>query len=210
MKFTYNLPSLQITRDEYIEKDMFHYFSIRGFSFNLNNPASNAVLHPSAQDSYGPFKMIYLSNVQQIHWLKQKYSFKDKDDDVKSGTVEAQFSFTGSAKWGRGTNTASHPNQLQLNFTFASRLGVKLKAQSKSIWEELFGGSEELPPQARDISPPAPQIHVDLTPMDYFLTTNLLFPGKYLFRADDPAQTSNTQGIMSPRDTILTGMVNDG
>lgn len=45
-----------------------------------------------------------------------------------------------------------------------------------------------------------------MDPLDYFLTTNLLCPGKHLFKADAIGASTN-KGLALPHDFILTGEI---
>ncbi|KAH6637047.1 hypothetical protein F5144DRAFT_569522 [Chaetomium tenue] len=205
MRFEFKLPSHQIMARKYEEISGEMLFNMDGFSFNLDSPVSNLVFSPTNSSPTPPVKLSYTSPPQTMEW--------NSTDKIglhvvsKSGVVEAEFSLTGTASWGRGPNPERYPNQLQLLFTFAPQLGVKIEAKKQEWWKSFFGGTNALPPHARDMDLKTPAISIDMTPMDYFLTTNLLFPGEHIFHVDDPSQTTEMQGLMTPRDTILTGMV---
>lgn len=49
----------------------------------------------------------------------------------------------------------------------------------------------------------------ELAPLNYFLATNLLFPGKHVFFADNPVPKAkgDQNGLAMPRDTIITGQI---
>jgi hypothetical protein len=210
MRFTFNLPSNQIVAPKVMIRrgTAFSgiYFNMDGFSFNLDSPASDLVFSSTNSSSTPPVNISYTSETQRMNWGSSVTIGGNPTSD-EGGVVNAVFSFTGTARWGRGPNPELYPNQLQLLFSFGSHLGVKVDPQKYSWWEQIFGAKNSLPPSARDIRPAAPVISVDMTPMDYFLTTNLLFPGEHIFHIDDPSQTTEMQGLMTPRDTILTGMI---
>lgn len=50
-------------------------------------------------------------------------------------------------------------------------------------------------------------VNVESTILDYFLTTNLLFPGEYVFRPNG-ADEDGKPAIAVPRDTIIFGNIN--
>ncbi|OOF90158.1 hypothetical protein ASPCADRAFT_10922 [Aspergillus carbonarius ITEM 5010] len=51
-----------------------------------------------------------------------------------------------------------------------------------------------------------PSLDLSKTNIDYTPTTNILFPGRYVFLADPVRPDSNyTQGLAAPHDLILTG-----
>ena len=43
--------------------------------------------------------------------------------------------------------------------------------------------------------------------LEYFLATNLLYPGKHIFKADSPSSKGIGKGLALPHDLILTGQV---
>lgn len=212
MRFKLNLPSNVIKADRYSQRGGVISgvdFDMGGFSFNLNDPASELTISPTNSTSTPPVTLSYKSPTQKMGWAYHVRA-PETPTYVEGGSVNADFSFTGTAVWGQGPDPKKHPNQLQLLFTFPSRLGVTIQPQKYAWWEQMVGARDTLPPHARGIHPEAPKISIDMSPMDYFLTTNLLFPGEHIFQVDDPGQTTDAQGIMTPRDTILTGTIKRG
>lgn len=197
MRFTLNLPSHPIEAPQYQKATGEMVFNMDGFFFNLDSPTAELVFSSTNSSPTPPVKLSYTSAPQRMEWTSvDKFG---RHVLSKSGAVDAKFSITGTASWGRGPKPELYPNQLQLLFTFASQLGITIEAKKQEWWKLFFGGTNALPPHARGINPSAPAISVDMTPMDYFLTTNLLFPGEHIFHVDDPSQTTDMQGLMTPR-----------
>ncbi|KAK4140763.1 uncharacterized protein C8A04DRAFT_14673 [Dichotomopilus funicola] len=205
MKFTLNLPSHEIKADGYDNTTTMGVSShLDGFHFNLNSPKTKLDIAAANSTSTPPIKVSYASGTLNMGW---SHSTPGREGHHEYGSVDLDFTFTGTATWTRGPNPEQHPNQLGMSFSFASVLGVKVNPKNHTIWERMCGASDALPPHAKDIHPEAPKISIDMSPMDFFLTTNLLFPGEHIFHMDDPGQTTELQGLMTPRDTILTGTI---
>ncbi len=52
---------------------------------------------------------------------------------------------------------------------------------------------------------PGPDIDLNMDPLDYFLTTNLLLAGQHVFKSDDLDENSSSKGLAIPHELILTG-----
>lgn len=208
MKFTLNLPSHEIKADDFDDTTSVGVSShLDGFSFNLNSPKTKVDIAATNSTSTPPIKFSYASKTLNMGW---NHSTPGPYGRFEHGAVDLDFTFTGTAAWTQGPNPEEHPNQLGMVFSFASELGVEVKAKDHTIWEKLCGASNALPPHAKDIKPKAPELSIDMSPMDFFLTTNLLFPSEHIFHMDDPGQTTDRKGLMTPRDTILTGTIKRG
>ncbi|KAK6333040.1 hypothetical protein TWF718_010864 [Orbilia javanica] len=112
------------------------------------------------------------------------------------GATALRFSFAATANWlleywGNSIN--------QLNFIWFIDPTFTVKRKDSEV---RLGFA----PPVEGWKPKLPSAFNMMTdPLNYFLVTNLLFPGDYTFRVDDPSFTTETQGLAVPRDVILTG-----
>lgn len=124
----------------------------------------------------------------------------------KGGTVDVHFTWNAVGNWSGGTDAS--PNLLKLEFTGDSNYQVYSEAESPPWWGGWTGNTGGLPDFFKDIRAPKPNVDLNMHALDYFLTTNVFFPGKQIFKADTPIADSNkTTGLAFPRDLILTGNI---
>ncbi|KAK0669443.1 hypothetical protein QBC41DRAFT_223864 [Cercophora samala] len=208
MKFTLNLPSYQVSAESVVEKGegmgTKSELHMDGFSFNTDDSTSTLTLSPGRAAS--PFQLSYKSTTQTIGWSSVQYIPK-MPPIRNSGQPKTNFLLSAAGSWTRGADEHNHPNEIRAVFTFDSAFKVEIDHPSYEGWKKVFFGRPFVPPQITNLRPAVPEISFPVAPLDYFLTTNLLFPGDHIFHADDPGATTDTQGIMSPRDTILTGTI---
>jgi len=77
---------------------------------------------------------------------------------------------------------------------------VALEGAEKSFWEKLLGGASEVVPQwIKALSVAMPDFKISFGKLDFFLTTNLLMPGKKLIEIDHDI------GIQVPGDFYIVG-----
>ncbi|KKY25178.1 hypothetical protein UCRPC4_g01984 [Phaeomoniella chlamydospora] len=169
----------------------------------VNNRALVAPATPS-------FQVSYASESKRLNWKYDWMETRPKGGvrHHEEGQCDVVFDFKGYGQWA-DKSTASRPNMLGLKFNFDSLVHstitpVKMDSGFQKWWS---GFSNKVPPGYENLTAPAPNMDLELAPLDYFLTTNLLFPGQHIFQADPPvaASDSSNTGIATPRDTILTG-----
>lgn len=182
------------------------YTKMDAIEFNPNDPltvitiSGNVSNDQKADDN----NIIYKSKPQSAKWeWGQTVSGQDSGD---SGTVELLFAWNGKGKW-KDVGTKKNPNLLGFEWQQDQKWTVTSKDVSKGWWLKFWPHSDEVPPHFRDLSVPGPHIDLTMNPLDYFLTTNLLFPGEKIFKAHAPTGDSS-EGLAVPRDLILTGDIN--
>ncbi|KAF3935161.1 hypothetical protein ABW20_dc0106786 [Dactylellina cionopaga] len=111
-----------------------------------------------------------------------------------SGGGDVVLSFDGAARW---SNSADQPNQLRLDFQIPQQFTTSTENVSGHGWGEVFSG---VPSNLQNLAVNIPQSSLEFGVLDYFLATNVLFPGQHFFTADDLPD-----GIWHPRDTLLLG-----
>ncbi|EWY79788.1 hypothetical protein FOYG_17078 [Fusarium oxysporum NRRL 32931] len=187
---------------------------IDGCNFGTNSPAATITFGPNLVTvDAAPISIAYASNRQDINW-NSSYDSEDADGNPfpvrHSGTVGATFTLKGAGQWTQSSDPVNAPNQLGLALTFDKTFGVSTYGEPQSGWDQWFSGKSEAVPDAfQNINPQAPNFQAQIY-MDYFLTTNLILPGQYVFKADNPVAMSSTSdhGLATPRDTILTAQMN--
>lgn len=202
--FTINVP--QITRQSIVDssggKDLFF---MDGCSFNMDEPAATLAINPqqSSTDN-APFSVAYASDVQNMEWQTFDYY---SGYEVGSGTSQNTFNLTGQGQWCGSSNASQYPNEIGFNLSFGDSLTCVCQSTTHAWWQQIMGGGN--PPAYQSVKPQIQEASVSMR-LDYFLTTNLLFPGAYIFMADNPVASDGDtdHGIATPRDTILTGQVN--
>lgn len=85
-------------------------------------------------------------------------------------------------------------------------MGREIRGTRRSLWETILGLRSEAPKHYTRLEVPSPKINMEMKALEYFLTTNLLFPGKHVFHAHAlTAENKDKKGLAVPRDLILTG-----
>lgn len=126
----------------------------------------------------------------------------------KFGSFHITFSWHAAGSW-RPSQDTNRPNQLEFSLAFDQNIKSSTAATQKSPWYEYWFGPGMVPAEYQNLTATAPSLSFNLKPLDYFLTTNLLLPGKHVFKADEPTPTDPRaqSGLAVPRDTILTGQI---
>ncbi|KAI1937148.1 hypothetical protein LOZ66_004065 [Ophidiomyces ophidiicola] len=94
-------------------------------------------------------------------------------------------------------------NKISFVIQFPDKFEVSAVADQHSFWEKFFdSASEDIPSEYKNLSLDIPVADMELRSMDYFLTTNLVFPGYTSFVPNSP-----DTGLAVPRDTIITGQI---
>jgi hypothetical protein len=148
----------------------------------------------------------YTSNKQECEWFEQGSSGKS----LKFGYTYLTFALSTSGRW-KGSSDPARPNLLKLEFDPLLKWNTTKEAYQPTFAEKLLHQgrySSILPEFYFDLKVPKPSLDLQMEPLEYFLTTNLLLPGVHMFHADDPAPPSDRScGLAMPRDIILTGSI---
>jgi hypothetical protein len=163
-----------------------------------------------AKLSPAPVVCQWSSSEQVMKWHEHDVTYAAGEvvpiDDY--GTARATFSLKGQGHWVGPSDHAKAPNEIGLQLKLDNHFSTTITTDRVSWWAELFGGSSSLPDEYKDLSPPAPNFDIKIA-LNYFLTTNLILPGMWLFNADDPVGVDDNHGFALPQDAILTGKIND-
>ncbi|KAE8132836.1 hypothetical protein BDV38DRAFT_287432 [Aspergillus pseudotamarii] len=211
MNFTGNLISEEVKIDEV--RSAGNTFSHDALSFSPSEPAATITVHPDvATPNADPVKISYTSKEYSMDWGKLKINLgpgipiesMTPGDYTSKGTVKPTFKWNAYGKWEGGSLT-THNNLLNLNFTSDKLWTVTYRGSGVDNW--FTGETTSVPVDFTNKSVPAPAIKMEMKALDYFLATNLLFPGKQVFKAHPVADGDTTKGLAVPRDLILTGEV---
>jgi len=122
--------------------------------------------------------------------------------------VDLTFSLAVNGQWSKGTDVKK-PNSLDFNIAWPSQLQTSGQVSIDENWfSSLITGAGGISPYF-NVAVALPQWPQAVMDVDYFLTTNLLYPGKCWFNMDPPISSDDktTKGLACPRDIILTGQV---
>ena len=186
------------------EEDRKNWYHCDGVNFSPKAPKTNIAVDPGIVTSDStPVKISYKSDEQPISWKRIHRTGHGMYSE--KGTVKTTFSWTSRGMWEGGTE--EHPNMLQLRFTNDKNWQIETQTEDPDWWEKWFQGkSGDVPVRWKDITVPGPNVQLTLKALDYFMVTNLLFPGQHIFQAHSPvADSSKSTGLAAPRDIILTG-----
>ena len=124
-----------------------------------------------------------------------------------SGTTNLEFTWTAKGSW-KDLSDDSHPNRLGLAWTKDTNWRINTAAQPRAWWQWFCNGNpNSVPEHFKNLQVPGPDVDLTMDSLDYFLTTNLLYPGKHVFQVDTPSSDSTAKGLALPRDLILTGTI---
>ena len=144
----------------------------------------------------------WTSYEQALHW---KVLFGVAHVLDSQGTTRVTFQFNGGASWKAplAISSSESPNLISLGpFTHDECFSTVIAQDSVDTWQNIRNKTSLVdPPSFTGTKIVVPPIGLSMKPMDYFLTTNLLFPGTHMFVADPPTR------LATPRDMILTGNV---
>ncbi|CAD6448514.1 2d174b5d-fd00-4191-816f-e42350dcf1be-CDS [Sclerotinia trifoliorum] len=208
--FKFSSESSTVPKIKYESNNLKYYMS--GTDINLTETPSTLVCDSERPlSNHKPISVSFKSNTKRLEWSKNTYIGNASDGfwDPEHGACNLTFKWSAKGQWKGSQNMKDHPNQLGITFNFDNTFGVEVNAEGASFWNSLLGKVDSVPSEYSSLKPPAPTIDLKLKPLDYFLTTNLLLPGEQVFIADSPVpENSGIQsGLMTPRDTILTGQI---
>ncbi|KAJ9115814.1 hypothetical protein QFC22_004955 [Naganishia vaughanmartiniae] len=187
MTFQATLPSFQVDAPGSDPKQD----GFGAFSFNLNAGSSKFVVdHVGITWTFTDSQQI---DIWEIEDEVYGGSWKNK------GHADVTCTVSDSATW----TSTDGANVLAMKFGGAPKL-IKTTASpssDRSVWDKItMGETPNVPDAWNGLKITAPAITLDFGGLDYFLGTNLLFPGAHIFKAD-PVAT----GFYIPRDTLITG-----
>ncbi|KAL3468736.1 hypothetical protein BJX99DRAFT_242816 [Aspergillus californicus] len=174
-----------------------------GVDFTPNMPETTIKISPTTGTSNtdsSSITLTYKSDVKKVKWTRSRFDGQSYSN--KSGDVNLQFGLNGVGWWEGGDR-----NQIHLNFRRNNDIRVDASAEKPPWWAPA--GSGQLPSHYKKLTMTL-DLDIAIGSLDYFLTTNLLFPGQHVFIADSPTpDADNNHGLAVPRDLILTGQITD-
>ncbi|KAJ9105057.1 hypothetical protein QFC19_003689 [Naganishia cerealis] len=116
----------------------------------------------------------------------------------EEGKADVSCTITDSAAW----TSSGATNVLSLVFPGGPKLlNTTCNPVDRSIWEKIASGDGPgVPDGWKYLKVTISPLSLNFGGLDYFLATNLLFPGEHVFNADPI-----TTGLHIPRDTLITG-----
>lgn len=212
LKFTGKLKADTVSVEKVDDSDSgpgwWWYTKMDAIEFEPSDPLTDITISgdTSSNQKDDDNRIKYTSNGQSANWeWGQTVSGVDNGD---SGTVELVFTWNGKGTW-KDVSTDKSPNLLGFDWTQDEKWNITSKDTSRGWWAKFWPHSSEVPPHFRNLSVPGPRINLTMDPLDYFLTTNLLFPGEQIFKADKPTGECSSKGLAVPRDLILTGDIKE-
>ncbi|EHK42353.1 hypothetical protein TRIATDRAFT_275838 [Trichoderma atroviride IMI 206040] len=128
------------------------------------------------------------------------------------GKVELLFKWKSKGQWSGGTS--EHPNLFQLTMVHDSNWTISATGaeMEEGLLDKIFNthpGRQHVPPYYNDLKFPPVKVEMKMKALDYFLTTNLLFPGENVFYPHQLSEENRKAGLglAFPRDMILTGEI---
>ncbi|GKT82048.1 hypothetical protein ColTof4_14471 [Colletotrichum tofieldiae] len=211
VKVGFHFKSIPITVPNVHKEDkMGNLRHMDGASVDLSDTLSTFTINGErAVSSQKAVDIIYKSESKRMEWRTKNWNQGANGGGVFSnekGVCNITFTYTVEGQWTSGDPTKS-PNQLGFKFTFGNTLKTTATSDAASGWEKVFGKSDSVPEEYKNLAPTAPVLKIELKNLDYFLATNLLLPGQHIFHAHAPAAGSSdsNSGLASPRDVLLTG-----
>ncbi|KAE8131252.1 hypothetical protein BDV38DRAFT_276117 [Aspergillus pseudotamarii] len=176
-----------------------------GITFSPSKPVTSISF--SSDINSKAHKISYTSDEQHVDWSYYTTTVGMNGERwmvEHHGTTNLVFGWTATGSW-KDRKTTGHPNMLGLEWTGDKDWTITKSAKDQEWWEVITGGSTNIPENLQNLTVPRPNVDLEMNTLDYFLTTNLLYPGKHIFNADDPSSASTDKGLALPHDLILTG-----
>ncbi|KAE8154618.1 hypothetical protein BDV25DRAFT_135786 [Aspergillus avenaceus] len=151
-------------------------------------------------DTGDAIKLSYRSEKHDCEWV----SFAGSGMPAYS-TMQIRFKWTGAGAWTDETSP-DKPNNIQIRFDSTNDWKVEASGRIPPWWNP--SSPDDLPDYFDKLKMTV-DVQIPMATLDYFLTTNLLFPGRQIFIADPvkPPNADYESGLAVPRDLILTGNV---
>ncbi|KAB8261278.1 hypothetical protein BDV32DRAFT_148545 [Aspergillus pseudonomiae] len=183
-------------KESYWEGIRLFHKKLSGVDFWASDTDSDITVDPS-----NAVKVSYTSLPQKnLEWVEGTST----DSGIPHGMFDLTFRLNISGSWTKGSDP-KQPNILEVEFTKNNTFDVEAKGKKPGFFDWM--GFQQVPDFYSKLKV---NVNKDLQMgrLDYFLTTNLLFPGKHVFIADSPlVDATKNHGLMVPRDVILTGKV---
>jgi hypothetical protein len=187
-----------------------------GVDFDAASPKTRIKLHSEFGPEQKQLSINYVSPTQKKKHWEAGYYITVSAGMVSvskfvgsSGTVDLDFEFCAEGKW-ESVQSRDQPNRLIATFPKSVPWVVKPTAAEPTFWEAIWGKTGEVPGRYKNLTLEMDLARIEMGNLDYFLTTNLLFPGMHVFAADPPQIDSGlSHGLAVPRDIILTGQIID-
>ncbi|PKY03297.1 hypothetical protein P168DRAFT_305598 [Aspergillus campestris IBT 28561] len=181
----------------------YYKVQLAGFHFSPGVPKTTITLGGDINATSNEIQ--FTSSTQEVSW---KDEIGTEKGSVKgSGTVDLQFSWGAKGSW-KDKSNSDHPNMLGFDWVGDGNWNIHLpKVDERSWLERAWKGRGSVPAEYKNLQVPSPNVNLEVKTLDYFLTTNLLYPGKHIFKADNPSSDSTDKGLAFPHDLILTGQI---
>ncbi|KAE8155238.1 hypothetical protein BDV25DRAFT_134986 [Aspergillus avenaceus] len=150
----------------------------------------------------------YKSGERTVNWSWSYSPFNGKSQG-DAGTAYLTYSWGARGKW-TNTTTGDHPNTISMEWDRDAHWTITGRAKEKDGFTKfamaMSGNSTDstVPADLTDSTVPGPNVNLTMNSLDYFLTTNLICPGKHMFKAHAIGK-DDTKGLAVPHDLIITG-----
>ncbi|KAH8689860.1 hypothetical protein BGW36DRAFT_432825 [Talaromyces proteolyticus] len=172
-----------------------------GVKTNCDKPKTKIVISPRPVSNGDSVTLSYESDRLQSEW----YSDTGTGGHIPYNDMYFNFEWAGTGKWEAAEG--DKPNKIRLRFENTNEWIVKVSGSKPPWW--IPDEPDRLPNVYEKLVMKV-DIDIPIAELDYFLTTNLLFPGQHVFKAHAPyTKGDDHKGLAVPRDLILTGDVND-
>ena len=177
-----------------------------GIKFKLSDPLTTIKFGGEVNARSNEVR--YTSKEQQAKWEITDYD-GGEDGRWNDGTVHLGFTWAAKGFW-KDKSTLTNPNLLGVDWISDKNWTVTTYGTRDEFDFTKLGfvaRTHRVPDHFKGLTVPGPDVNLKMDSLDYFLTTNLLYPGRHIFKADNPASESTSKGLALPRDLILTGEV---
>jgi hypothetical protein len=169
------------------------------FSFSMDTGVANFLLDRNESNCVAKLKC----EVNDITFR----SFENRSHGSRVPTVvkvetEGKVNITLIAE-GKGKWISNSDESFGIQFSMPPTFKTSYTPESTSLWEQLFKLRVDIVPQeVEKVGIQIPDIKIDFGALDLFLTTNILTPGKHVFRL-----RSIPENLYLPWDMMLLGDV---
>jgi len=172
-----------------------------GFSFDMNSASLTFKINKT-DSKFSINKSVRDVKFSRIRWKLSSGGDSGTYRNDDEGKTTFKLTADGSATWsneGGGEKAA-------LKFTLPSTFSVDTQNQDNpGLMSQLFAGAiSGTLAGMNSISVSVPALSLDFGSIDYFLETNLLFPGKHVFKSG-----AIPGDLYIPHDLLITGSLED-
>lgn len=197
MKFSGILPGETIRVPEYSNPIGRHKEDSAEVSFNLSEYPLQFTLNPEFTGTNLTYTFEKSITDHKIHIADVTISGSSAETFVQDIYITIKFAASGSGSWKVTPSAAGAPNQIELPLPNQTGMQITLTNEGRALFD-LTHYSADLRNNVTNVT--VPTVKVEFGHLDYFLTTNLLFPGERVFYAKEG-------GIATPRDTMIVGNI---